>query len=65
VCSQLSLERDGVGSENNEVCMNRRLEQVAQRGHGFSFSGDTQDPPGQGPVQPAVGDPALAGGWTR
>ena len=21
-----------------------------------------QDPPGQGPVQPAVGDPALAGG---
>jgi len=29
---------------------------------GFSFSGDIQDPPGQGPVQPAVGDPALAGG---
>jgi len=28
----------------------------------FSFSGDTQDPPGQGPVQPAVGDPASAGG---
>ena len=27
-----------------------------------SFSGDIQDPPGQGPVQPAVGDPALAGG---
>jgi len=26
--------------------------------------GDIQDPPGQGPVQPAVGDPALAGGWT-
>jgi len=23
------------------------------------------DPPGQGPVQPAVGDPASAGGWTR
>jgi len=22
-------------------------------------------PPGRGPVQPAVGDPALAGGWTR
>jgi len=38
------------------------LEQVAQRGHGFSFSGDIQDPPGQGPLQPAVGDPALAGG---
>jgi len=27
-----------------------------------SFSGDIQDPPGQGPVQPAVGDPASAGG---
>ena len=37
--------------------------QVAQGGCGFSFSGDIQDPPGQGPVQPAVGDPALAGGW--
>jgi len=38
------------------------LDQVAQRGGGFSFAGDIQDPPGQGPVQPAVGDPALAGG---
>jgi len=28
----------------------------------ISFSGDIQDPPGQGPVQPAVGDPAAAGG---
>jgi len=28
----------------------------------FSFSGDIQDPPGQGPVQPALGDPASAGG---
>jgi len=27
----------------------------------FSFSGDIQDPPGQGPVQPAVSDPASAG----
>jgi len=40
-------------------------EQAAQRGYGVSFSGDIQDPPGQGPVQPAVGDPASAGGWTR
>jgi len=31
--------------------------QVAQRGGGVSFSGDIQ-----GPVQPAVGDPASAGG---
>jgi len=26
------------------------------------FSGDIQDPPGRGPVQPAVGDPASAEG---
>jgi len=26
-----------------------------------SFSGGIQDPPGQGPVQPTVGDPASAG----
>jgi len=38
------------------------LEQVAQGGCGVSFSGDIQDPPGQGPVQPALGDPASAGG---
>jgi len=37
------------------------LEQVAQRDCGVSFSGDIQDPPGRGPVQPAVGDPASAG----
>jgi len=28
---------------------------------GFSFSGDIQDTPGQGAVQPALGDPASAG----
>ena len=33
------------------------LEQAAQGGCGVSFSGDIQDP-----VQPAVGDPASAGG---
>jgi len=38
------------------------LEQAAKGGCGVSFSGDTQDPPGQGPVQPALGDPASAGG---
>jgi len=41
------------------------LEQAAQGDCGFSFSGDIQDLPGRGLVQPAVGDPALAGGWTR
>ena len=40
------------------------LEQVAQGGCGVSFSGDIQDPPGHSPVQPALGDPASAGGWT-
>ena len=29
---------------------------------GVSFSGDIQDPPGQGPVQQDVDDPASAGG---
>ena len=38
------------------------LEQAAQGGGGVSFSGDIQNPPGQGPVQPAVGDRASAGG---
>jgi len=38
------------------------LAQAAQGGCGVSFSGDIQDPPGQGPAQPAVGDPASAGG---
>ena len=36
--------------------------QAAQRGCGVSFSGDIQDPRGQGSVQPAVGDPVLGGG---
>ena len=37
------------------------LEQAAQGGCGVSFSGDIQDRPGQDPLQPTVGDPALAG----
>ena len=39
------------------------LEQAAQGGCEVSFSGDIQDPPGRGAVQPALGDPAWAGGW--
>ena len=38
------------------------LEQAAQGGCGVSCSGDIQDPPGHGPLQPVVGDPASAGG---
>ena len=34
----------------------------AQGGCGVSFSGDIQDPPGQGPLQRTVGNPASAGG---
>ena len=41
------------------------LAQAAQGGCGVSFSGEIPAPPGQGPVQPALGDPASAGGWTR
>jgi len=38
------------------------LDQAAQGGCGVSFSGDIQTQPGQGPVQPALGNPALEGG---
>ena len=43
----------------------RALAQAAQRGCGVSFSGDIPTPAGHGPVQPAVGDSASAGAWTR
>ena len=36
---------------------------VAQGRGGVSFSGDIQALPGHGAVQPALGDPAWAGGW--
>jgi len=40
----------------------RALEQFAQKGCGVSFSGNVQNPPGCSPVQPALGESALAGG---
>ena len=59
-------EAQEVLSEHEEELLHSKgdggMEQFAQRGYRFSFSGAIQDPPGQGPVQPAVGDPALAGG---
>ena len=58
-------EAQEVPSEHGEELLpsegDGALEQAAQGGCGVSFSGDIQDPPGQGPVQPAVGDPASAG----
>jgi len=43
----------------------KALEQTAQRGCDVSFSGDAQTPPGHFPVQPAVREPAVVGGWTQ
>ena len=58
-------EAEEVPSEDEEELLHSEsdatLEQAAQRGCGVSLSGDIQDPPRCGPVQPAVGDPALAG----
>ena len=59
-------EAQEVPSEHEEELLHSEgdgaLEQAAQGGCGISFSGDIQGPPGQGPVHPAVGDPALTGG---
>jgi len=63
---QAQTEAEEVPPEHEEELLpsegNRALEQVAQGGCGFSFSGDIKDLPGRGPVQPALGHPALARG---
>jgi len=62
-------EAEEVPSEHEEELLPSEVdgaqEQAAQRDCGVSFSGDIQDPPGQGPLQPALGDPASARGCTR
>ena len=59
-------EAQEVPSEHEEELLpsegDGALAQAAQGGCGVSFSGDIPALPGQDPVQPAVGDPASAGG---
>ena len=59
-------EAEEVLSEHEEELLpsegDGALAQAAQGGCGVSFSEDIENLPGQGPVQPAVGDPASAGG---
>jgi len=63
---QAQTEAQEVPSEHEEELLpsegDGALEQASQGGCGVSLSGDIEDPPGQVPVQPAVGDPASAGG---
>jgi len=63
---QAQTEAEEVPSEHEEKLLHSEgdgaLAQAAQGGCGVSFSGDIQIPPGRSPVQPAVGDPAWAGG---
>ena len=59
-------EAEEVPSEHEEELLyserDGALAQATQGGCGVSFFADIQGPPGQVPVLPAVGDPALAGG---
>ena len=54
-----------VGTDVSKIIRNLLktfFQHVGGEGAGVSFSGDIQDPPGQGPLQPTVGDSASAGG---
>jgi len=61
------MEAEEVPAEHEEELLpsegDGALAQAAQGGCGVSFSGDIRAPPGHGAVQPALGDPASAGGW--
>jgi len=60
------IEAEEVPAEHEEELLpsegDGALAQAAQGGCGVSFSGDIQAPPGCDAVQPALGDPASAGG---
>ncbi len=59
--SQTQTSRQQVSSEHQAVllyCMgDRAVEQVAQKGYGFSFLGDIQNLAGHGSKQPALDAP--------
>jgi len=58
-------EAQEVPAEHEEELLHSKgdgaLEQASQGVCRVSFSGDIQTPPGQGPVQPALGEPASTG----
>ena len=57
LATEIFVEEDLPHSEGDGA-----LARAAQASLWSLLSGDIQDPPGQGPVQPALGDPASAGG---
>lgn len=64
-CTQTGTQE--VPSEHEEKLFHfeggRAPEQAAQRHGGVFFSGDTHNLPRGNPVQPAVGEPAVVGGF--